>query len=268
MKKLLLLFSCFIVFFFILAPQAIADDDYAKTYQTYIDKTGLYQTAHNDYLTARSAYLASGSLDSKNKAMTATLKMLQTRDDLTVAYLTAIKVKVTKTDGVSAGDKSSLTSQLDTQIAWYTSHNTRLTSAGSLDDLVTDSDEAKDQYNKETLFLVYSDIISMGAGNNSFMRNELQNVISSLQSKIAEIKGNQDKDVSAIERAMVDIQNKLSRSQTKDDDAKNAINSIKATDQNKDTKFQDAELLLSDSNSYLKEATQNLLQIITQIKTN
>ncbi len=271
-KYFAILLSIFIVlisvrFAFAQSPSPVPIE-YATAYQSYIDKTGIYQNAYNNYLTARSAYEASQSLDAKDKAMTATLKMLQARDDVMAAYLTAIKVKIKITGGISDGDKSSLSSQLDTDVSWYNAHNTRLTSAGSLDDLVSDSNEAKDHYTQISQLLVYTSVIALGAGNNSYIRSELTNEISALTAKIDEIKANQDKDVSSIERSLVDIQNKLSRSEAKDNDAKNLITTIKATNTQKDSIFQEAEQNLLDSNSYLKEANDGLLQIITQIKTN
>lgn len=240
---------------------------YAQVYQTYVDKQGVYQTAHSAYLTARSTYLASMSLDAKDKAMTATLKMLQARDDLTAAYLNAIKSKIDTVQGMTSGDKSSAKGQIDTEIAWYNAHNSKLSSAGTLDDLISDSDEAKNRFNNVTKVVVYESLITISTGNNSFMRGELSSEITTLNAKIAEIKANQDKNTSTIERTMVDIQNKLDRSQAKDDDAKNTMNSINVSTQNIDGDFSTAQTLVSDSLSYLKEANQSLLQVITQIKT-
>lgn len=240
---------------------------YATAYQDYLNKGGVYQSTYNDYLVARSAYLASQSLDSKDKTMTATLKMLQARDDVMTSYLNAIKIKLQITQGVSPSDVSSLGSQLDAEISYYAGHRTKLTSAGSLDDLVNDSSQAQSQYDSSTLLVIYLSVIDLGAGNNNAIRQELNNEITLLQAKITQIKSNQDKDVSIEERSLVDVQNKIVRSQGKDQDANNLILGIKSSDQNKSNAFQDAESDLTNSNLYLQEATQGLLQIITQIKT-
>lgn len=242
--------------------------DYAVSYQTYVNSTGVYQSAYNNYLTARANYLASGSLDSKDKAKSATLAMLQARDALTINYLAAINAKIAITLGMSDGDKSSLTNELNTEIAWYNAHNTKLTSAGSLEDLVSDSNDAKNQFNSTTQLAIYQSLTSLGVANNSYIRGELNGEINTLEAKIAEIKGNQDKDVSSIERNLIDVKNKISRSEDKDNSAKDIIASIKPTDQQAGNDFQDSQSNISDSNSYLKEANQGLLQIISQIKTN
>jgi hypothetical protein len=245
-------------------------DNYATAYQNYVNSTGIYQSAHNTYLTARSAYLASGSLESKSQAQTATLKMLQARDSLLVNYMTAISAKIQNSQGMLSDDKNSLTDPINSEISWYNSHNTKLASAGDLDDLVADSDEAKAQFTKSSNLSIYKSIIYLGTADNSYIRGEINGEINTLEAKIAEIKANQDKDVSSIERSLIDIKNKISRSQDKDNSARDAINAAASTSygNNSQNAFNQALTAISDSNSYLKEANQSLLQIITQIKTN
>lgn len=264
-----ILLNLFLVKVIFAQSPAPSNNAYATAYQNFIDKNGAYQSSHNDYLTARANYLASGSLDSQAKAMQATLNMLQARDDLMVAYISAMSAKVQASQGISDGDKSSLTSQFNNEISWYNNHRGRLASAGSLNDLVSDSDEAKTRYNNSSFIIIYTGLIDLGAGDNNFIRGELNGEINTLQAKIAEIQSNQDKDVSTIQRSLVDVQNKISRSQDKDGQAVNSLDALKPSNINGGKNiFQAAQGELTDSNSYLKEANQGLLQIITLIKTN
>lgn len=264
MKKLAVLASLALLFFIPLFVYA----DYATDYQNYINQMGNYQTSYNSYLTARANYLASGSLDSQDKAQIATAQMLKDRDLVVVDYLTAMSTKIKESQGISPADKITYQNLLTTEINWYNAHAAKISSAGSLSDLVNDSDEAKQEFSGLTTYAVYVSLINLGAGLNNYIRGEINGEITSLNAKIAEIKANQDKDVSSIERLMIDIQNKVSRSQDKDNAAKDLINSIKPTDTRFGSTFDDAQMDLTDSNSYLKEANQGLLQIITQIKTN
>lgn len=265
--KLVRILVCLVILVGVIAAKN-AFADYASDYQNYINQTGVYQIDHNNYLTARANYLASGSLEAQDKARLATLKMLQSRDNLVVAYLAAIRSKVGTLSGLSDGDKGNLTNLLGSEIGWYSSHSVKLSSSGSLSDLVSDSDEAKTQFNSSTLVAVYVSLIDLGAGMNNSIRGQLNGEISTLQAKISEIKSNQDKDVSFIERSLTDVQNKIVRSQDKDNIASSLVNSIKPGDNDAENVFGEAQNDLADSNSYLKEANQGLLQIITQIKTN
>lgn len=256
-----------IIFAAFLFARRVVFADYAGAYQTYINSSGNYQSAYNEYLVARANYLASQSLDAQDKAMAATLKMLQARDALTISYIEAIKAKIQSTQGISSADAGTFSGRIDTEAGWYQSHSTKLTSAGSLADLVSDSDDAKAEYNNSTIILIYQSLIVLGVGNNTYIRGEITNEINILQTKLNQIKANQDKDVSIEERSLVDIENKLSRSQAKDSDAINIVNSIKPGDQVQND-FQDAQSDLIDSNLYIQEANQGLLQIITQIKSS
>lgn len=242
--------------------------DLASDYQSYLNATGTYNSAYNDYVTARANYLASGSLDSQDKAMTATLRMLQTRDNLLVSYLAAMMTRIQDAKGMSDGDKSSLRGQLASEILWYSAHYNKLSSAGSLNDLVNDSDQAKQQFNNLTIIAVYRALISLGAADNNYLRGQLNGQISALQAKVAEIKSNGDKDTSSIERSLIDVQNKISRSQDKDNIALNLINSVKPNSYNLSDTFRTSQQNLTDSQAYLNEVDQGLLQIIMQIKTN
>lgn len=242
--------------------------DYASDYQNYVNQTGVYQIDYNNYLTARANYLASGSLDSQDKAKSATLKMLQSRDNLVIAYLAAVRSKVNSLSGMSDVDKGSLTNLIGAEIDWYTAHNVKLASSGSLSDLIADSDEAKQQFSLSTTTTIYLSLIDLGIGMNNYIRGELNGEIGTLQAKIGEIKANQDKDVSSIERSLVDVQNKISRSQDKDNTARDLVSAIKPGSNDAASGFSSAQTAVSDANSYLKEANQGLLQIVTQIKTN
>ncbi|CAN5336418.1 hypothetical protein BH10PAT1_BH10PAT1_0620 [soil metagenome] len=259
--------ALFLSIFFLLISTKIILADYATSYQSYIDTTGNYQSAYNGYLTARASYFASGNLDSEDKARAATLKMLQSRNNVVVSYLNAVNAKVQATLGLDDGDKSSLQNQINTENSWYTAHTTKLNSAGSLQDLVSDSDEAKSQFQNSTQITIYQNLIAMGVANNSYIRGEIVNEINTLQLKIDEIKSNQDKDTSVVERSLVDVKNKISRSQDKDNLAKNLVGSIKPQNSQGNNDFTDAQSYLADSNSYLKEANQGLLQIIIELKS-
>lgn len=263
MKKIIL----FIFLFFFATTPVLAD--YATTYQNYINSNGAYQNAHNAFLTARANYMASGSIDSENKAKQATVLLLQTRDNLVANYLNAVKEKIMITNGISDSEKGEWQNRLNEDVSWHNAHLQRLNSSGSLNDSVTDSNEAKEHFISLTQITTYQSLVALGVGNNTYLREKMKSEISSLQSKIAEIKGNQDKDVSFIERSLVDIQNKINRSEEKDNLAKSLVSSLKGTTFNTGANtLESARSALVDSTLYLKEANQGLLQIITQIKTN
>ncbi len=241
--------------------------DYNRAYQDYVYNLSLYQKAHTDYQLARAAYLQSQTSGTTGDAVKATRTMLEARDSVVITYLTAIRMKLLETKGVSDSEKSGYFTQIDTEVSWWGSHKARLESAGSLDDLVSDSDEAKDHFGPAKI-LMYQTLIEIGVSETTYQRTAMKSVIDLLNQKIAEIRLNGDKDTTSIERFLVEVNNKLSRSEVKEGEAKNIVSSIKPTTQDTSSAFQTAVSDVEDSLLYLKEANKNLKEIVTQIKTN
>lgn len=268
MRKIII-FIAFLVFLFAVTQKNLNAQsfDFSRAFQDYIYNLSLYQKDYSAYQLAKGAYLDSQTPGSTANAISATTLMLTDRDNVVSTYLTALRMKLLETKGVSDAEKNGFYSLLDTDVSWWGGHKTRLTSAGSLDDLVKDSDEAKTHF-ANTQILSYQTLIEIGISENTNMRTLIQNEIGALNSKIAEIKSNGDKDTSAIERFMVDIQNKLSRSSDKETEARNLMNGIKPDSQNSTSTYQTAVGDIENSLSYLKEADTDLRNVITQIKTN
>lgn len=245
-----------------------ADFDYNRAYADYVYNTQLYNDAYSAYQLARSQYLASNTLVAQNNAREATLKMLQARDEMLKTYLTAIRLRIKETSGISANDLNTAFAQIDNDFVWWSNHKTKLPSAGSLDDLVTDSDEAYAHY-PATLMIVYQSLSTIFIGRLDSDRSDLGRSIADLKNKVAQIKANGDKDTSQIERSLIDVDNSVSRSVSKQSEAKNIINSLsleKSSGSNEE-KFADIKTKLKESLAYMNEAVNLINQIIIQIKT-
>lgn len=267
MKKVILLISILGVIL-IGEKSALAQTfDYNRAYSDYIYNMQLYQNVHSEYDIARSQYLASGTLDAKEKARVATYKMLTQRDETVKTYLTAIRLKIKETQGIITAEAEGLYKKIDTEVGWFASHKTRIPSAATIEDLIEDSDEAKEHYEEITELVIYQAFIGIDAGKIFNIRSLINTQIVAIKTKVSEIRSNGDKDVSGIERAIVDVENKISRSGGKEAEARTLINSLKGTDDDKMDTYIDAEALLSDALLYLKDANSNLLDVIRQIKT-
>jgi hypothetical protein len=257
MKKSLSLLILGIVFF-ILAGVVRAQTvfDYAKAYQDYEFNLSAYNTAYDSYKLAKEQYLQFNTITSKDAAKAATLTMLQARDETVATYLTAIRMKIKESVGIPDSGKEALYTQIDPEVKWWGDHKAKLDSAGTLEDLVTDSDEAKDRYNFTSL-VIYDSLIQILSAKTSYLRTVISGNETDLKSIIETIRQNQDMDVSLMERALPDIENKLARSADKDSQAV-TTNSPKT--------YTASQSLIQDSYLYLKEANANLSEIVKQIK--
>jgi hypothetical protein len=258
-----------LVFFgFFLSFASAQEFDYEKSYQDYSYNLSLHDQQKSIYQKVRSEYLQFNTLTSKETVKNETLKLLLLRDEVVKTYLTSLRMKVRESKGLTDSEKEGFYTRIDQEYKFFEDHKDKLSSAGSLEDLVEDSDDAKDRYESTTKIAIFNTNIGIAFGKNSYLREEIEKEITSLKSKISEIRVNGDKDVSSIERAIIDLENKLSRSREKDNLALDMVNKIKTTEKDKEDTFNEALQNCQDSFSYIKEVNNFLLEIIKQIKTN
>lgn len=241
--------------------------DYNKAYQDYLFSYSIYQQAHSEYDLARSQYLASGTIASEQKAQGATAKMLIERDSATIAYLTALRMKLRENPGVVNTTRENLFSLIDNEISLYNLHKAKVASAGSLEDLVEDSAEAAAQF-QQTELLIYQVLTNISVGHTSSFRVREKDIITTLRTKITEIKTAGDKKVDSVERALTEADDKLSRSVEKEQEALALIAKLKTNNKDKLGVFNDTQRSMSESLSYIKEANSIVKDALRQIKTN
>ncbi len=255
-----------LIFNLIAAPVHSQEFDFNKAYQDYLYNYEIYQKAHSDYDLARGQYMSSQTISSETKAQEATALMLKARDTATTTYLTALRMKLKDTAGIDNGTKDGLFSAIDTEIAWYNDHKSRVSSAGSLDDLTEDSNEAANQF-KLTELLIYKVLVTISIGNTTDYRTRQRSIIDALRTRISEIKINGDKNFDSVERALTDAEDRLSRSSEKEVEAQTVLAKMKANDKDKLSKYNNIELTVGQALSYIKEANTITKDSISQIKT-
>ncbi|MEK7525887.1 MAG: hypothetical protein AAB546_00210 [Patescibacteria group bacterium] len=267
MKKIFIFLVVGIFLVSALATKTSAQDfDYNRAYQDYTYNYDLYKKAHSEYDLKRAQYLQSRTLISQEEAQKATAKMLQARDQATITYLTAIRLKLAETKGVDAIQRETYYSLIDADVAWYKTHRDSISSAASLEDLVKDSDAAAERY-KSTEITIYKSLLLVSNGKTDNFQTLISDLTGKIETKVSQIRANGDKDTSDIERWILEVKNRVSRSQDKETEGWALINKLKLTDKTKITTYNAAEGKFSESLQYLKEANSFLKQIITEIKT-
>ncbi|MFH1971137.1 MAG: hypothetical protein ABIJ05_02005 [Patescibacteria group bacterium] len=255
-----------IFFGFFLSFASAQEFDYSKSYQDFSYNLSLHDQQKSVYQKARSEYLQFNTLVSKETIKQETLKLLLIRDEVVKTYLTSLRMKIRELKGLTDQEKEGYYTRIDGEYKFFEEHKNKLSSAGSLDDLVDDSDEAFDRYDKSSKIVIYYSLIGIASGKNSFLRSEIEKQISELKTKISEIRSNGDKDVSSMERSITDLENKIARSEEKDNLALNMVNQIKTTERGKEDIYKEALQETQDSFSYIKEVNNYLLEIIKQLK--
>jgi len=261
----------------VFAPPALAQDssatfDFQKSYEDYIHIYEQYKKAHSDYLLARSQYLQANTLASQTKAQEKTALMLQARDDVVVAYLTMLRLRLLEAEGVAASDKDSLYARLDNQISWFKAHKDQVPSAGTLEDLTKDSKAASTQY-QLVIPLAYETLAIIPIGQLEVFKNELNQILGDIKTKTEKIRAKGDHDTSIIERWIIETENKLSRGFEKQIQAQTGLYSLQKYDPKSSRRnppediYSDIVTYLNESNQFFREASSNMREIIKLIKT-
>ncbi len=269
-------FSASLLFlFFTFAPTTRSQEpekfDFNQAYQDYVFKADVYRNVHNDYKVARGQYLNFQTLKSKTNAEENTSKMLEARDEVVGTYMTALRMRLLEAPGVSEDVKEDLFVRIDAEVAWFNEHKEILSSAGSLEDLVADSEDASEKFTSiDPLF--YEVLTVVSGGKPRSFRERLNSVVSDLTQKLNEIKAEEREEykfsqrkIQTIERWLLEIENQIRRSEEKQREANDiAISKKKGSGINS---YNKAIELLNESHQYLKEANSFVKEIIREIKT-
>lgn len=266
MRKILpILISTFLLFYS--STLAISQDfNFQRAYEDYLFNYNQYRQSYSDFVPAKEAYLSYQTLTSKNTALEKTQKMLQDEDEVVRTYLTALRMKVTETAGITNDEQNILYLKLDNEVSWYGKHKDSLASAATLEDLTNSSQKISNQY-KMTEVLIYQTLGTVLSGKENDFRNQINDKIQELKGKIGEIRQKGDKDTSTAERWLLEAENRLTRSQEKQFAAQQILAKIKSTDKNKNQGYNKAQFSLEESHQYLKEANSYLKEVLREIKS-
>lgn len=266
-KTLSVLFIAVCVGIVFSGQSVMAEDfDYQQAFKDYQYNYNLYNKLYDDYRLSRARYMQYRTLVSEEEAKKATLAMLLARDETMKTYLTALRLRVMENQGLSDSEKESVFKRIDPEVKFFEEHKEKLLSVGSLKDFVRDSDKAKDRYKYFTEGVFYSALINISVGNTAYKREQIEEIISDLRSKITEIKIAGDKDVSVIDKFFVEVDNKLARSKDKELAAIDIMNQSEKSNKNKANYYNDAISSVQGSYLYLKEIVSYLKEIVRMIK--
>lgn len=242
--------------------------NFQRAYEDFVFSYDQYRTQHSDYQLARSQYIQSQTLAARSKAQQETYEMLSARDEVVKTYLTALRMRLSEAVGIPQDRLQILYAKIDTEVAWFEGHKSTLSSAASLEDQVKDSNIAKNRYDSISLQITYEILSEIAKGKEYVLRQKEIALLTDLKNKLSSIRGDEDIDVSRFERDLLEVENRISRSEGKQADVDKSMNDLMSSrDPAKSLKlYNDIQFRLRESLQYLKEANNFLRQIITIIK--
>jgi len=262
---------CFLVIFFSIAillncyiATFAQDFDFNRSFNDYIYNYNLYRSAHLEYITAKSEFQTYNTLTSQTKALEATRKLLQQRDEALKTYLTALRMKLKEETGITSYKQNLYFVKLDDEVAWISQHQSLLTSPSTIEDLLEQSEKMENRYPTTTV-ISYQTLGTILEGKENSLRDKVNNLVKLTEEKINEIRANNE-DTTIVERWLIEAKQKMTLSEQKQSQAIAVINTIEAKDSDKAEKYDQAKLLFEESNQYLKEAISFLKEIIREVK--
>lgn len=237
--------------------------NFQRAYTDYIYNFDIYRKANLNYELARSQYLQFKTLKSQENAYNATLTLLSARDDTLSTYLSGLRKKLDETFGADGAKKEILFSKIDQEVSWHIGHRDSLPSAGTLEDPVADSNNAKTRFSLDTP-LFYETLVAISGGKVIYAREKQEVILTTLKEKIAEIRANGDKNTQLLQRWVLDTEEKIARSRQKEAEAYTIL--AKAASTTTPQTYNEVLFKLKESYQYLKEANSFLLEIIGEIK--
>lgn len=243
-----------------------------KAFQEYLSKSDEYDSAHQDYVLKRAQYLRFGTLKSQEDAQKSTLSMLQSRDEVVVAFISALRQRLEEAVGVSDSKRQSLDFRLSEESSWFSNHGATMASAGSLKDLIKDSDEAKDRY---TAFqpLVYETLATVSLGRITDFQERTNDSYDRIKSKVEEIKKEEREEyklsenkTQVIDRWLFESNNRIVRGQEKQNEADSKLTNLGQIPGAAFSEYNNSLSLLGEAQLFYKEASSFLKEVIHEIK--
>jgi hypothetical protein len=250
--------------------QSPGETEFDKAYTQYSQKLEDYNKKHDAYVLARSNYLKFETLQSKTDAQGATLDLLQARDDVLLLYLNSLKVKLDEVVTPESSRASDLQLKIDEEVNWLNDHKSRLSSAGTLEDLVSDSDEEKARYQQVTQSLFYEILSNISYEKESSFQNREGDLLSFLKDRFNQIKGEQKfgtTKLQTIDRWIFESEGRFQRSDEKQLEADKIITTAVEKKSNFASTYEGVVSTLGQAQQYLKEASSFMKEVIREIKT-
>lgn len=249
------------------------NEDFDEAYKLYEEKLEEYRGVSEEYRVARAQYLKSKTQRSLSDAKEATIKLLRSRDDVIISYLEALKLKLQTTQGLNDVVLKQLVFRIDQEISWFTRHRDLVPSAGTLNDLVKDSQEASNEYTS-TQKLIYEALGYISFGKVFSYKERLTDLFDRLKERIENAKKETDKNNFSSEKFLTldrwafEIENLLIRTEDKLSEAETYLKQIsKAGAREKPSSLQSRALtLILEARQFLKEGNLYLTEIVREMK--
>jgi hypothetical protein len=182
MKKIALSLFLFTFLFHFAAKTLNAQEFTAqKAFEDYQYQHTLYTQKEAEYQEAKTFYKKNPTLQLREEARKKTLEMLKQRDQLMATYLTALRVRLAESQGLTAEEKGGTFSKLDPEVLWYETHRDSYQEGDELATLFSKSDESKVRYTSTSRYNIYEALFNISLSDEIDSRLDHQVIYTDLK---------------------------------------------------------------------------------------
>lgn len=225
--------------------------DAAKAYQDYQYSLDIYNQANTAFENAKNFYLTNKTLTLKEDTRKKLLVMLKDRDQLESVYLTALRMKMLETN-------SSISGNIEGEIAWYKDHINNYKDSDPAEDLFNKSSESESRYKTNTAPIVYESLFNISLGEEIGIRQDHEAIYSNLKSMIT--------DPNPFNRWFTDIDLTINELKQNEDLSKTQIQKIYDQYSAGSSSYNSAIETLASSVKPLTQLNSFLTEVATSIK--
>lgn len=149
------IFIALFITFVSVNPVNAQDFTAQKAFEDYQFQHTIYTQKEAEYQDAKTFYKKNPTLQLREEARKKTLEMLIQRDQLMATYLTALRVRLAETTGLTPEEKGGTFSKLDPEVLWYETHKGNYLEGDELATLFSKSDESKVRYQTLSRYVIY-----------------------------------------------------------------------------------------------------------------
>lgn len=237
-----------------------------KAYADFQFSQQVYTNSSSDFEDARDFYIKNETLTLKEDARKKLLKMLSSRDQLELVYITALRTKIVESKGLDESSKSSVFSLIDSEVAWYKDHQLNYKDGDPLEDLFNKSKESESRYKTNTLPIIYETLFLISLGDQVSIRLDNEAEYQGLKTLVSNGVSNGKLDMNPFNRWFSDIESVINTLKTNEEKAKKQISAIHSQSYSTSSSYYSSISTLEDSVVPLSQLNNFLIEVLTSIR--
>ena len=244
---------------------------YEEAYDKYADALQTFQTAHNEWLSARATFLDARLQWRQNRTqanLTNMVEKLKTSllkaDEMMIERLQLLRVRVEISRGLSDEEKAAIYAEIDDNISWFQAKQAEIQAAESGQELRSIADTILSHWGEVRVWIKQITGQILIARVDALVQ-KAEAFKGRIEARIQQLKDN-GVDTSTLEAMLAECDSNLTLAKQKYDAAENKFGQI-SSEADADVLFAEGNSLIRQGNVYLREVFRGLRDIVSEMRS-